>query len=254
MALANTRVTLRPVAAPLTARPALVGADLDFDARDMPRCLVWLSARRVGGVAAGATSAAWCDSSGSGRPGLQATAASRPAFFPGAANGRPALRFDPNDDSLVGALAGMNGAAGAAMIVVSKFNGVGGTRGLADTSISGSTNQALMIFISGASLFARWASGGASYAFADTTSFHVHSFVHTGAGRTLYKDGAAQASETSAKTGIPPTYTVGTLTGTASEANSDITEFVLLGVAPVRSQRFRLDRALGRYYSLPVAA
>src|SRR5436190_4259466 len=127
MALTNARVTLRPVAAPLTSRVAPVGSDLDFDPRDLgSRVRLWASASRLGGLAHGSPVAAFPDRSGWGTHFQQATASKRPTLVQGAINGRSAVRPDVVDDALDAA--NSNLSQPNTIIVVAKVNDTAATK------------------------------------------------------------------------------------------------------------------------------
>lgn len=67
---------------------------------DIPGCVLWFEADRIGGLADGAGVAQWDDLSGLGHHLKQATGANQPLFKVNRANGKPTVLFDGSNDYL----------------------------------------------------------------------------------------------------------------------------------------------------------
>ncbi|MDQ3106307.1 MAG: LamG domain-containing protein [Actinomycetota bacterium] len=122
-----------------------------------PALSLWLKADAITPVADGTAVATWADSSGNGRDVTQATGGKQPLYkvaVPGL-GGKPALRFDGTDDTLVNAATGLTaGTAWTVAVVginrspgtVSKMLFDGRGTGFLDLAVSGSGNYECSTF------------------------------------------------------------------------------------------------------------
>jgi hypothetical protein len=74
-----------------------------FSAFDIPGCVLWLRSSSLS-LTDGQQVETWVDESGQGNHATQSTASKRPLFYDDQINGKPALRFDGEDDWMIAAV------------------------------------------------------------------------------------------------------------------------------------------------------
>lgn len=250
MALANVRTTMRPVATPLTQRVAPVGADLDFDPRDIGRLAFWTGGRAIPGLVHGDPIAAWPDRSGWGRHAPQATASKRATYREGA---RKVARLDGVDDD-----------AAPLALTLTDFTITCATGKLGSVAYGG-----YLVATGGNGLIAGGVAGGALYGIlvgnnrvartnvsypTNGTSFEIVTGHRSGSAYTLIVNGAnvteGPISEPNYSNSPP---VIGQADGSA-RINADIGELIAHARPLLLNEVRRLQRRQGRMYSVPVAA
>lgn len=106
---------------------------------------LWLDASQITGLNDGDAVATWTDASGNGWHATQSTASARPTFQTGEINGKPVVRFDGVDDSILNATFAVSQPC-TWFVVVKTTGGHGVNRFILDAVGAATDRQCLIYF------------------------------------------------------------------------------------------------------------
>lgn len=251
---------------PLTLSPALW-----LDSSD-PSTLYQDSALTTLAVADADPVGGWKDKSGNGRNVTQATGAARPTLRLAVQNGRPVLRFDGTDDTLLfsgGALDLARNVAEFTIAGVFKSTDATNNRVALTLSVGTATTARVRAVVNDAGQVGVWGTGGrrldadslvsVNGGSVSTTLFSQITARYNLTNTTcqLYKDGTLAASNTSYQTAGSTSDTasqVGTIGSVNSSTNfwlGDISEILLFRRAITETDRVQLATYLKQKWSTP---
>lgn len=225
---------------------------------------LWLKADAISGLSDGNPVSMWPDSSGNAQHISQVTASAKPVYKINILNGKPVVRFDGVDDFLSkdsGFSAFSGGAAYTAFIVYKITNSANDQF---SWNIPSEVNQGSRLQQSAGVLYSTPVNGNSaygSYAFTNTSSFHIFCDIYDGSKPTAatklrhFKNGTQQSltffGTMPSGLGASSSFRLGMRSdGGTSPFGGDIAEVLLYNKALSEAERLIVESYLNNKYAV----
>lgn len=233
------------IMSPTLLRPVKRG----FVPTDISGLALWADADAITGLSNADPVTTWEDQSGNGNDLAQSTSAAKPTYRTNVVNGKPVVRFDGTDDTMVTAAFASELAQPNTIIAVALFATTATTNRMICDGLAAGKRHAMYSHLN---------SGGKWTFYAGTTevngsviatgAFHVVSAIYNGASSVLYLNGAQDAT---GNTGSNPLsgLRLGSFAG-AAFLNGDIAEILVYDSALSTADRESVEEYLMEKYAL----
>lgn len=228
-----------------------------FKPMNIPGCVLWLDVGQLAVVADGVTVPTFTDFSGNGKILTQGTDSKRPTYLANQQNGRPVLRYDGVDDHhsdvTTGAIFNAT-TPDSTVFFVTKFlsTGTNKTVGTMDHWVYGIATANNMRLTDGG------VGGICSYAYSDTTNYHIFVFTTSMSGATvsgeIFQDGVSKTTGSATDSSVRTGQGICTETAGSSsvDGQNDVAEVIAYNVLLDNGSRRRVEAYLSAKYAIAV--